>query len=122
MIEADSDVGDSEDQLTVAPGNIKDDTTDEAEQKYLSYLNQIMDAEAVVADTKDKTTIVNPEGILYLTANSASGSKYYDLTAHQQTYIAARWQEDVPTYSVVNVAEGSLKITTYRTDTKVILR
>lgn len=37
-----------------------------------------------------------------MTAGSSSGSKYYDLVPRQQTYIAHRWQEDVPTYSVVD--------------------
>lgn len=51
-----------------------------------------------------------------MTAGSSSGSKYYDLVPRQQTYIAHRWQEDVPTYSVVDVTENSLTINTYRTD------
>ena len=59
---------------------------------------------------------VNPSGILYLTASSSSGSKYYDLVARQQNYIAGRWQEDVPTYSLIDVTENTLTINTYRTD------
>ena len=51
-----------------------------------------------------------------MTAGSSSGSKYYDLVPRQQTYIAHRWQEDVPTYSVVDVTENNLMINTYRTD------
>ena len=51
-----------------------------------------------------------------MTAGSSSGSKYYDLVPRQQTYIAHRWQEDVPTYSVVDITENSLTINTYRTD------
>ena len=60
--------------------------------------------------------IVDPDGILYITANSASGSKYYDNVPRQQAYIANRWQEDVPTFSTINVDEVSLTISTYRTD------
>ena len=60
---------------------------------------------------------VDPEGILYMTAGSSSGSKYYDLTPRKQTYIASRWQEDVPTYSVVDIDSESFTINTYRTDT-----
>lgn len=33
-----------------------------------------------------------------------------------QSYIAKRWQEDVPTYSIVNMTDDSLTINTYRTD------
>lgn len=117
QLEKDMDAGENPETRTLAPGNIQDGTADEAEQAYLNYLHSIMDEEAVVAVTKDVETAVNPEGILYMTANSASGSKYYDLVPRMQSYIAARWQEDVPTYSVVSVDETSFKITTYRSDT-----
>lgn len=117
QLEKDIDVGDSKEQLTVAPGNISNDTTDESEKTYIEYLNTIMDSDAVVEATKDVEVAVNPDGILYMTANSSSGSKYYDLVARQQTYIASRWQEDVPTYSVIDVDETSFTINTYRTDT-----
>ena len=49
-----------------------------------------------------------------MTAGSSSGSKYYDLTPRKQTYIASRWQEDVPTYSVVDIDSESFTINTYR--------
>lgn len=61
--------------------------------------------------------VIDPDGILYVTANSASGSKYYDLVPKQQSYIDNRWQEDVPTFSNISVDEVSLSISTYRTDT-----
>lgn len=40
----------------------------------------------------DKTqgTINNPEGVLYMEANSSTGSKFYNLIPTQQDYIAAR--------------------------------
>ena len=50
------------------------------------------------------------------TASSSSGSKYYDLVSRQQSYIASRWQEDVPTYSLIDVTETTMTINTYRTD------
>lgn len=40
----------------------------------------------------DGNMVTDPEGTLYLSANSASGSKYYELIAAQQDYIAARSQ------------------------------
>ena len=103
--------------FTVAPGNIADNTTDSAEQKFLNYLKAVMDKNAVQKENVYKNAVVNPDGILYMTANSSSGSKYYDLTARQQTYIAARWQEDVPTYSVIDITDDTFTINTYRTDT-----
>ena len=90
--------------------------TDEKDQKYLTYLKSIMDEKAIETVKKQGSSVINPEGVLYMTAGSSSGSKYYDLVPRQQTYIAHRWQEDVPTYSVVDVTENSLTINTYRTD------
>ena len=72
---------------------------------YLNYLNAVMDKDAV-EDTEKGETVVNPDGILYMTANSSSGSKYYDLVPRMQSYIANRWQEDVPTYSVIDVTDN----------------
>lgn len=87
----------------------------EIDSVYNDYLTAIEDAE-YIAET-DNEEVTNPEGILYLTANSASGSKYYDLVEHQQAYIAARWQEDVPTFSMIDVSNNKFTINTYRTDT-----
>lgn len=116
MLERDMDTkGDKETQLFTAPGNIQDDTEDPEEKAYLEYLYSVMDADAV-EELKDDDVAYNPEGILYMTANSSSGSKYYDLVPRMQTYIAGRWQEDVPTYSIIDVTDHTLTINTYRTD------
>ena len=39
-------------------------------------------------ETTVGNTVVDPNGTLYMTANSASGSKYYELISAQQDYIA----------------------------------
>ena len=49
-----------------------------------------------------------------MTANSASGSKYYELTATQQDYIAARSQNWLPSYSVITMDADSFQIDTYQ--------
>ena len=59
-------------------------------------------------------TVVNPKGALYMTANSASGSKFYELIAAQQDYIAARSQNWLPSYSVIEMDEDSFSIVTYQ--------
>ena len=59
-------------------------------------------------------TVVNPKGTLYMTANSASGSKFYELIAAQQDYIAARSQNWLPSYSVIEMDEDSFSIITYQ--------
>ncbi len=86
----------------------------EIDSTYNNYLTSIEDADHI---TSTEDVVINPDGILYLTANSASGSKYYDLVEHQQAYIAARWQEDVPTFSMIDVSDNRFTINTYRTDT-----
>ena len=96
MLDRDLDAGENPEGRFVAPANIQDDTDDPAEQKYLEYLYSVMDADAVEELTDSQEVAVNPQGIMYLTAGSSSGSKYYDLVPRQQTYIANRWQQDVP--------------------------
>lgn len=114
MLDRDIDAGENPESRTVAPANIIPTTTDPAEQAYLAYLEAVMDEDAV--QETEGNTAVNPDGILYMTANSSSGSKYYDLVPRMQTYIASRWQEDVPTYSVIDIDDDSFTINTYRTD------
>ena len=59
-------------------------------------------------------TVVNPKGTLYMTANSASGSKFYELIAAQQDYIANRSQNWLPSYSVIEMDADSFSIVTYQ--------
>ncbi|WP_196592712.1 purple acid phosphatase family protein [Pectinatus sottacetonis] len=58
-------------------------------------------------------TLVNPKGTFYMSSNSATGSKYYNLLPLQQDYIAARSQTWRPTYSVINVTADKFTINTY---------
>lgn len=88
----------------------------ESDEKYEEYLKYVEDKKAVEATKGDINNVVDPEGILYMTANSASGSKYYDLVTRKQSYIASRWQEDVPTYSTIHISDTEFSISTYRTD------
>lgn len=118
MLDKDMDAGENPDTVYTAKGNIKADTTDPSEKAYLNYLNQVMDKDAIQQVTKKGTTVFNPTGILYMTAGSSSGSKYYDLVPRQQSYIANRWQQDVPTYSVIDITDTTCTINTYRTDTE----
>ena len=66
-------------------------------------------------------TVTNPQGTLYMTANSASGSKFYELISTQQDYVAARSQNWLPSYSVINLTADSFSIDTYQiTDTGAV--
>lgn len=118
MLDEDMDAGENPDTVYTAKENIKADTTDPSQKAYLNYLNQVMDKDAIQQVTKKGTTVFNPTGILYMTAGSSSGSKYYDLVPRQQSYIANRWQQDVPTYSVIDITDTTFTINTYRTDTE----
>ena len=64
QLEKDIDVKDSTQSLTVAPGNIKDDTTNPDEKAYLAYLKSIMDDEAVETMSSGKNMAVDSKGIL----------------------------------------------------------
>ena len=118
MLDKDMDAGENPDTVYTAKENIKADTTDPSQKAYLNYLNEVMDKDAIQQVTKKGTTVFNPTGILYMTAGSSSGSKYYDLVPRQQSYIANRWQQDVPTYSVIDITDTTFTINTYRTDTE----
>ena len=65
-------------------------------------------------ETTVGNTVVNPNGTLYMTANSASGSKYYELISVQQDYIAERSQNWLPSWSVITLSEDSFSIDTYQ--------
>ena len=67
-----------------------------------------------VTETVENST-TNPDGILYITANSASGSKFYGIQNAAFEYAAVQSQERVPNISNVEVTKDSFKITTYRT-------
>ena len=65
-------------------------------------------------ETTVGNTVVNPNGTLYMTANSASGSKYYELISAQQDYIAERSQNWLPSWSVITLSADAFSIDTYQ--------
>ncbi|MGN0536386.1 MAG: metallophosphoesterase, partial [Acutalibacteraceae bacterium] len=72
---------------------------------------------------KTQNVVTDPNGTIYMEANSATGSKFYELIPTQQDYIAARSQTWTPTYSVIDfkTAEDgsttSFTINTYDVET-----
>ena len=62
-------------------------------------------------------TLHNPKGVFYMSSNSATGSKFYNLIPQQQDYIAARSQNWRPTYSVVHITKNQFSIDTYDAET-----
>ena len=69
-----------------------------------------------IADMR-QGTLVNPDGVFYMTSNSATGSKFYNLIEQQQDYVAARSQTWRPTYSVINITDEKFTINTYDAQT-----
>lgn len=71
-----------------------------------------------IVDDTASGEVVNPKGTVYLEANSATGSKFYNLIATQQDYISERSQTWTPSYSVVSVTDDKFTVTTYDTTTR----
>lgn len=66
-------------------------------------------------------SVTDPDGILYVTANSASGSKFYTIQNQQFPYAAVQNQERVPNVSRVDVSDTAFTVTTYRTSDKSVV-
>ena len=76
--------------------------------------SNMMKGMKVSQETKDLTSVTDPEGILYLTANSASGSKYYDIKTNISTdFVAKMDQSKQRSISNIEVSENRFKVTTY---------
>ena len=71
---------------------------------------------------KAPSEYVNPKGIIYVTTNSASGSKFYDIMQDKKfEYSAVKNQEKVPNISNIKVTDNSIEVTTYRTSDKSVV-
>ena len=72
-------------------------------------------------DGKALTDIYAPDGVQYVTLNSGSGSKFYNITSEAFTYTAVQNQEKVPNYSKVSVTPETFTVTTYRTSDQSVV-
>lgn len=77
----------------------------------------------VNADQGPQASVTNPAKgeVLYLTANSASGSKYYSIKNLDFPFKAVMDQKNRPNLTDVKVTDDSLTFTTYYTDTMEVL-
>ena len=73
---------------------------------------QILDGNVIDYDITDGS-VTNPEGTLYVSTGSGSGSKYYNLLNYTPYFIADRTNVCLPAYSVVDFTDGELTIKTY---------
>ncbi|MDP3952565.1 MAG: DUF5011 domain-containing protein [Microbacterium sp.] len=82
-------------------------------RSYLIKDGELADAEEVAGQSE----ISAGEGeVLYVTANSASGSKYYDVRAPDAWYASVINQEKVRNYSHIEVTDSSLSVKTLRSE------
>lgn len=57
------------------------------------------------------------QGTVYIEASSASGSNYRSPSENPADYVAAAWQERVPSYTILEFKNSSVLINSYRSDT-----
>lgn len=60
------------------------------------------------------SVVAGPGGVLYVTANSASGSKYYDLQNKGFWWLSVQNQEKVRNYSAIDITSDAITVTTLR--------
>ena len=76
--------------------------------------SHIMKGLQVSQKTTGLSSITDPDGILYVTANSASGSKYYDIKTNISTdFVDTMDQSKQRSISHIEVSENEFKISTY---------
>lgn len=103
-----------------------DNVTDKATKAIYPYYPDTKDSAAVAANAKfleankcytvtdsSNGSVTDPDGVLYLTANSSTGSKFYELVAQQQNYVAYRNQNWKPSYSVISLDGNKFSVATY---------
>lgn len=83
------------------------------------YTRSYLIKDGVLADPEEQEAaeevVAEPGEVLYVTANSASGSKYYNYNTNIDSWWASVWnQERVRNYSAVEVTDESITIRTLR--------
>ncbi|MTE23913.1 immunoglobulin-like domain-containing protein [Microbacterium sp. ZXX196] len=82
-------------------------------RSYLIENGELADAQEIAG----QATVEAKDGeVLYLTANSASGSKYYNTTAPDAWYSSVMNQEKVRNYSVIEVTDSDMTLRTLRSE------
>ena len=83
---------------------------------YYSRSHIIKDG-AITSDINVTDSYKNPDGTLYITQNSSSGSNYSGIGDSISEYCSVALQERRATYSVLDIDGGTLTVSTYHTDT-----
>jgi hypothetical protein len=87
------------------------------------YTRSYLINDGVVAEPAGAKPVVKAKDgdVLYVTANSASGSKYYDIRNQTYDFAAVTNQEKIRNFSNIEVTDGSLRVRTYRSDLMTIV-
>lgn len=83
---------------------------------YYSRSHMIRDKK-ITADICENGVYKNPEGTLYVTQNSSSGSNYSGIGDEISEYCAFALQERRTTYSIIEITSDSLTLKSYHADT-----
>jgi len=87
------------------------------------YTRSYLINDGVVSEsTEVKSTVKAKSGdVLYVTANSASGSKYYNIQNQAFSFAAVTNQEKIRNFSNIDVTDDSIRVRTYRSDLLTIV-
>lgn len=85
-----------------------------------SYTRSYLIKDGVVANSKElagaNEVVAEPGEVLYVTANSSSGSKYYDVKDPNAAFASVINQEKVRNYSVLEVTDENITMRTMRSE------
>lgn len=70
---------------------------------------------------EDTLQYSSDKGILFITANSSSGSKYYKLAENKQDYISARSQENNSSYTIIDISNERIQLNTFLTESSKLV-
>ena len=87
------------------------------------YTRSYLINDGVVAEPAGAKPVVKAKDgdVLYVTANSASGSKYYDIRNQTYDFAAVTNQEKIRNFSNIEVTDDSIRVRTYRSDLMTIV-
>lgn len=69
----------------------------------------------------NKDNYYTDEGTVYTTLDSASASKFYGIRPKDFHYAKVKWQGKESSYTIVNVSDSEIKVSTYTTDNKTLI-
>lgn len=69
----------------------------------------------------NKDNYYTDEGTVYTTLDSSSSSKFYGIKSKDFPYAKVKWQGKESSYTIVNVSDSEIKVSTYTTENKTLI-